>query len=84
MKVLMLRGLSGPNGVLRKGEVYDLPDPKAINLLNNKLASPVKQIREVALTEPEDKAITDVQDSNTASKRTVKPRRSKRSSKGNG
>jgi hypothetical protein len=83
MKVQMLKSLAGVDFTLRKGEVYDLPDSRALFLLKQKLASAVKQDREVAVVEPKEKAVTDVQVNNTAPKRAVKPGRSKSTSKGN-
>jgi hypothetical protein len=83
MKVLMLRSLSGYNETYRKGEVYDLPDSKALLLLRQGNASPVKQEREKSVITPIEKAITDVQVNNSTDKRADKSGGSKIASKGN-
>lgn len=52
MKVLMLKSFSGPFTSYRKGEVYDLPEPKALRWLRDGCASPVKQEREQSVIIP--------------------------------
>lgn len=79
----MLRSISGEMS-LRKGEVYDLPDSKALLLLRQENASPVKQVREQSVITPIEKAVTDVQVDNTTIKRTNNLRTGKGTSKGNG
>lgn len=57
MKVKMVTLAAGPEGMLRPGAEIDLPQEKAMALIEGGYAVPVHVVRETATVEPPEQAV---------------------------